>query len=421
MNDQLAWYRVFPNPIPPGGVAEVILRLVPQASAEAESTIGVTLQGHKPVETAIAMREPAFNLEYVGIEATLDVLHLYTRALPGADVEISRVEIDGRPVDADVHRVYAGWSYARVALNRPWQKGAFHVVSMGTAEELRAVLIRALPTPAPLGIMGNTQDRVLEEYRDKLFGVNLAFGRAPMATYDRLANHDLSGAYIYLRYLKPEEERKKEPVYFDQLDYGEDRHLEQIKQQPWLWAYFLEDEPDGRYHRTDLPRWSIARDTERANQFCRIFDPDTPVYLQMDHGGYPRNMYIWGQIPDYLCTHAYALGGDGVISATQDHAMSSTPATPAAHAPFYYLSCGYCTRQDQRIYDPLEMQLEVNAALAEGAKSLQWYPAHGDRGLLRHLRMWNAVGAMNGVLTRYCRCSPSVFQWARPLWMGGTT
>lgn len=394
-NDRLAWYRVFPNPIPPGGITEVILRLVPQASVEPESSLSVTLHGYDPVETTVAMSEPAFSLEYVGIEAGLDVLHLYTHAQPGADVEISRVEIDGRPVAADIHRVYSGFSYARVALDQPWQKGAFHAVGIGTADELRAVLIRALPTPAPLAIMGNTQDRVLEEYRNKLFQANIAFGPAPVETYERLARYDLGGAYIYRRYLKPDEERKKEPAYYDQFDYGENRGLEQIRAQPSLAAYFLEDEPDGRYHHTDLPRGSISRDVERANQFCRVFDPDTPTYLQIDHGGYPRNLYIYGQIADYVCTHAYPLGGDGVITATRDHVFNTRNASRPR--PFYYLNEGYC-RNEQREFDPDEMRIETYTALATGAKSLQWYPAHGDRGLLKHPTMWTAVGAMNGVL-----------------------
>jgi hypothetical protein len=395
-NERVAWYRVFPNPIPPGSISEIILRLIPDDGRAAEATLGVTLQGFEPMETVVPLSEPPFSLEYVGIEGGLDILHLYTRAQPGSDVDISRVEIDGQAVKADIHRVYAGWSYARVVLKQPWQQASYHAVGIGTADDMRAVLIRALPTPAPLGIMGNTGEAALEEYRNKLFEANLAFTSAPLDTYERLARFDIVGAYIYGVKLAPEAERKTEPVNYDRFDYGEERDLRDIKQHPALWAYFLTDEPDGRYHVTDLPRWSITRDTERANQFCRIFDPATPVYLQMDHGGYPRNMYIWGQVPDYICTHAYTLGGQEVATATQDHVYHTRMASRPR--PFYYLNSGYCTRPDQRIYDPLEMHLEVYTALAEGAKSLQWYPAHGDRGLLKHPTMWTAVGAMNGVL-----------------------
>ncbi|MFP3902630.1 MAG: hypothetical protein ACLFWB_00175, partial [Armatimonadota bacterium] len=67
--------------------------------------------------------------------------------------------------------------------------------------------------------------------------------------------------------------------------------------------------------------------------------------------------------------------------------------------PFMYLNEGYCTPRDgQREFSPLEMRLEVFTALAAGAKSLQWYPAHGSRGLLKHPAMWNAVGETNGEL-----------------------
>ena len=390
-NSLVAWYRVYPNPIPAGGIAEVILRLDSTACEVAQHEVSLTAAGQESLTAVVSMSEPSFTVEYVGIGANLDELHIYTRSQAGADMDILRVELDGRSAEADIHTVFSGYTYAQVKLQNPWQKGSFHAVAIGTADDLRAVLIRALPSPAPLAIMGNTQERVLEEYRTHLFDANIAFGPASPETYERLQKFDLGGAYIYRRYLKPEEEKKKEPVYYDQPE-----ALEQIKDLPSLWAYFLEDEPDGRYHRTVLHRHSISRDVERANQFCRIFDPAHPTYLQIDHGGYPRNLYIYGQIPDYICTHAYALGGPKVITATQDHVFHTRNA--ARPHPFYYLNCGYCARQDTRDFDPLEMRLEVHTALAEGAKSLQWYPAHGNSGLLKHPKMWNAVGAMNGVL-----------------------
>ncbi|HCA47629.1 MAG TPA: hypothetical protein DEP45_09835, partial [Armatimonadetes bacterium] len=361
-----------------------------------QSTLAVTFAGHEPVETTVAVEAPTSVLEYVGIEPNLRVLHLYARAKPGVAADLGRVEVDGRPVGAEVQPVYSGLSYARVTLPQAWREASYHAVAVGNDDGLSATLIRALPTPAPLGIMGNTGDEVLQQYRNKLFEASLAFTPAPMDTYDRLARFGMVGSYIYRRYLNPEAETLKEPVYYDQLDYGEDRSLEAIKEHPALWAWFLEDEPDGRYHATELPRGSISRDVERANQFCRVFAPETPVYLQIDHGGYPRNLYTFGQIPDYLCTHAYALGTQNVVSASQEHVAHTRNATRPR--PFYYLNTGYCVREGTRVYDPREMQLEVYAALAEGAKSLQWYPAHGERGLLNHPEMWDAVGAMNGVL-----------------------
>ncbi len=391
-NDRLAWYRVYPNPIPAGGVSEVILRLAAAPEAE-QAELAVTLAGQEPVTVTVPLQQPAFTLDYVGIPAALDQLHIYTRAEAGARPELSRVEIDGRPVEAEVHEVFSGYSYANVKLPDAWQYGSYHAVAIGTADDLRAVLIRALPTPAPLAIMGNTHASELEQYANHLFDINIAFGCGPqISTFERLAEYGLGGAYPYCHALKPGE-KKREPVYYS---YEELERLQVVKEHPALWGYFLEDEPDGRYHRTVLPRGSISRDVERANQFCRIFDPTRPTYLQMDHGGYPRNMYIYSQIPDYVCTHAYALGAQTVVSGTQDHVAHTRNASKPR--PFYYLNCGYCQRGESREFEPEEMHLEVYTALAEGVKSLQWYPAHGASGLLKHPRMWNAVGRINGVL-----------------------
>ena len=393
-NDQLAWYRVYPNPVPPGGIAEVVLRLTKAACETQRRRIQVTCAGHEPVCADVRMAPPAFTLEYVGIGAGLDELHLYTRSHAGRGVSISRVEIDGRPAEADIHPAWNGLTYAKVSLPVPWQRGTYHTVAVGTRRDLRATHIRALPTPPPIGIMGNVSEREAEQYANHLFDAHVAFTSGRLSTYERLARHGLGGAYIYYRRLKPGE-KKYEPVFYDQP-----QALDPIKRHKALWAYFLEDEPDGRYHRTALPRWSIARDVERANQFCRIHDPATPTYLQIDHGGYPRNLYIYGQIPDYICTHAYALGGD-IVGRTRDHVAHTQAA--CRPRPFYYLNEGYCTTRSRdakasREFSPDEMRIEVYTAVACGAKSLQWYPAHGSRGLLKHPRMWNAVGEMNGIL-----------------------
>ena len=393
-NDQLAWYRVYPNPVPPGGIAEVVLRLTKAACETKHRRIHVACAGHQPVCAEVRLAQPSFTLEYVGIGTGLDELHLYTRSQPTGRPRMSRVEIDGQRVEAAIHRVWDGVTYAKVTLPAPWRKSTYHTVAIGTRRELRATLIRALPTPPPLAIMGNVSERETEQYANHLFDANIAFTPGKLSTYERLARHGLGGAYIYRRSLKPGE-KKSEPVYYDQPE-----ALAPIKGHKALWAYFLEDEPDGRYHRTALPRWSIARDVERANQFCRIYDPATPVYLQIDHGGYPRNLYIYGQVPDYICTHAYPFGGD-IVGRARDHVLHTQAA--CRPRPFYYLNDGYCTigsrdKKTSREVSPDEMRIEVYTAVACGAKSLQWYPAHGSRGLLKHPRMWNAVGEMNGIL-----------------------
>lgn len=388
-NDAIAWYRAYPNPVPAGGIAEIVLRLTPE-SPEEPWNVSVALSDGLTVQATIPGSEPLAWWEYVGIGPDLQTLHMYARQNVFSSQFVEAIKIDGKRVDAHFNRLHHGYRYAKVTLEEPWQKGSFHTVSFFHNDTV-AVMVRALPTPPPVAIMGNLHPAEAEQYAGHLFDAHIAFTPGKAATYERLAEYGLVGAYIYRKYLKPDAEKKKEPVYYD-----DPAAIEHARGRDSLWAYFLEDEPDGRYHRTDLPRWSISRDVQRVNQFCRIFDPQTPTYLQIDHGGYPRNLYIYSQIPDYVCTHAYPLGGD-IIGRTLDHCQHMHA---AAHPkPFLYLNQGYCTPRDgQREFSPLEMRLEVFTALAAGAKSLQWYPAHGSRGLLKHPVMWNAVGETNGEL-----------------------
>jgi hypothetical protein len=387
-NERVAWYRVYPNPLPPGDMAEVLVRLQPEAAGEASHEVAVSFDNHELVSVTIESAEPTLRLQYVGIGPQLETLYIYARLGPNSDAAACQIEIDGHPIDCAVQPVYDDQCFARVALPEAWGQGSFHVVAVRREDELAAAMIRALPSPPPLAIMGNLSESEAEQYAQHLFDAHLAFTPANRERYDRLAAFGLRGAYPYSRKLKPDE-KKYEPVYYDVVE-----PVAAIMDHPALWAYFLEDEPDGRYHRTNLPRLSIPRDVERANQFCRVLDPLHPIYLQIDHGSYPRNLYLYGQIPDYLCTHAYPFGGD-IIERTRDHALHTEAASRPR--PFIYLCEGYC-KNDHRQFDPDEMRVEVYTALACGAKALQWYPAHSDRGLLKHPVMWNAVGRMNGIL-----------------------
>lgn len=390
-NEQVMWYRVYPNPIPAHSVAEVILRLASRETWPQAFEVTVTVADGNSVTVSVPAIEPAFDLDYVGVSAGLDELHVYARSQASTGPTLTRVLIDGQPADTTPCAVFSGYTYAHCRLARPWQQGSYHAVAIGDDTQLRAVLLRALPTPPPLAIMGNLHESEAEQYANHLFDAHIAFTPADAAAYDRLEKHGLRGAYLYYKRLKPEAEKKTEPAY-----YFDPAMVEHARGRSGLWAYFLEDEPDGRYHRTDLSGRQIPRDVERANQFCRVFDPNTPVYLQIDHGGYPRNLQLYSQIPDYVCTHAYALGTQRVVEATADHVRYTRIASRPR--PFYYLNCGYAQRKDTREFSPEEMRLEVYTALSEGAKSLQWYPAHGESGLLKHPRMWDAVGIANGML-----------------------
>jgi len=385
---QVAWYRLFPNPIPPGGVTEIIVRLQPEACDAPERELTVEFADGETASASVPLMRPTWLLEYVGIARDLNRVFIYCRSVSPGRAEPSLVEIDGRPVRGGFRRLFSGLRMATVELARPWEPGSFHCVAVAAGADRGAVLIRALPTPPPLAIMGNLAEAHARQYAEHLFDVHIAFVPPREEFFATLASFGLRGAYISYRRTRPEED-KCEPVFYDDAAV-----VAALEGEPTIWAHFLEDEPDGRYHRTSLSHLQICRDVERANQFCRIVDRRHPTYLQMDHGGYPRNMYIWGQIPDYLCTHAYPLGGD-IVGSTAAHVRHTAAASRPR--PFIYLCEGYCSN-DQREFDPDEMRLEAYTALAEGAKALQWYPAHGTRGLLAHPPMWNAVGRMNGVL-----------------------
>lgn len=387
-NDDVLWYRVYPNPVPPGGIGEIIVRKTAQPEGRV-AELAVRLGDGSTLSAALPSRGPDVWLEYVAFSSDMRDVWIYARRRTGLHGRAAEIELDGRNLRAEVFGPWHGIFFARARLKKPLRYCSDHVIAVRTDGGFRhASMLRAIPMPLPIGIMGTNSDSDLKEYASHLFDTNIAFGPVRKDGYERLERYGLTGAYIYYRRSKPHE-KKYEPVFYTQTEV-----LEPIKSQPALWAYFLEDEPDGRYHRSELTIQGIARDVERAHTFCRIFDPDHPTYLQMDHGSFPKNLFRWGQIPDLLCCHAYPFGGQIVRQARLHTEMLREASRPK---PFFYLCEGY-SANDKREFGPLEMRLEVLSALAEGAKGLQWYPAHHERGLLKHPRMWHAVGRMNTVL-----------------------
>lgn len=388
-NSQVAWYRVYPNPIPPGEVCEIIARLMPEGAAFPARSLTVRFDRGESLSVEYNLRRPPFEVEYIGISKALDALYVYARVRPDRAAEPIAIHVDGRTARASFDRIHAGLRFAKVSLGRRWDPGSYHAIAVeGTGGHRQAVLQRALPTPPPIAIMGNLAEEHARQYASHLFDVHIAFVPPRQTFFETLTKFGLRGAYISYERMVPGE-KKCEPVYYNDPEF-----VAPLEDQSALWAHFLEDEPDGRYHRTNLSHLQIRRDVERANQFCRILDRNHPTYLQMDHGGYPSNMYTWGQIPDYIATHAYPFGQD-IVARTRDHVEHT--AAGSRPRPFIYLCEGYSENQ-QRQFSPDEMRLEVLTALAFGAKSLQWYPAHGSRGLLEHPRMWDAVGRMNAML-----------------------
>ncbi len=387
-NDDVLWYRVYPNPIPPGGIAEIIVRRTAPPAGETID-VAIRLGDGSTLSAALPSKGPDIRLEYVAFSTNLREIWVYVRRRPASRERVTAIELDGRDLPAEVFGAWHGIFFAHARLKKPLRYCSDHVVAVRNVGGFRhAAMLRAIPMPLPIGIMGTNSDSDLKEYAAHLFDTNIAFGPVSKDGYERLEQYGLTGAYIYSRRSKPDRE-KYEPLFYTQTDV-----LEPIKSQPALWAYFLEDEPDGRYHRSELTIQGIARDVERAHTFCRIFDPDHPTYLQMDHGSFPKNLFRWGQIPDLLCCHAYPFGRQIVRQARLHTEMLREASRPK---PFFYLCEGY-SANDKREFDPLEMKLEVLSALAEGAKGLQWYPAHHETGLLKHPRMWHAVGRMNAVL-----------------------
>ena len=91
-----AWYRVYPNPIQPGGVSEIVIRLTTASRGPTQHTLRLKTESNAGLSIAIPTDPPSVALDYVGLDAQLATLHVYA-LVTDATPEPLRVRIDGGP------------------------------------------------------------------------------------------------------------------------------------------------------------------------------------------------------------------------------------------------------------------------------------------------------------------------------------
>ena len=173
---RIAWWRAWPRVVPPGGVAQVLVKFssLPLSQA-AQVVLGapvgplrLRLEGEPsgPLEIAFALapQPPPLRVNFIAFDEALRTLHIYVAAtgdLVGKPVE--RVEVNGQDVTARLRPALDQLGGLRpdtlplrVALERPLTPGAPTVVTVRAAGLTAGHAVRAFPSrfPVQLVILG---------------------------------------------------------------------------------------------------------------------------------------------------------------------------------------------------------------------------------------------------------------------------
>ena len=370
-NRKVYWFRIVPNPIGPGEVANILIRLAREPE-ERVVKLAIEAGQAQPLEVPIALTRPQIALSYVSFSEDFKTIYAYVRkdapdAPPAGSLlaprernkqsfAISKVLLDGQDVTGQCfipnpeffHRL----ALVKIRLQEPLREGSVHTIKVrvgrlaSTAYQVRTV--------RPLFVIGSYWVPPAEE------GYNLAlsFAQAPKAWLDVVAERGLLGGGDYFpAHGQTEWDRESLGQYLRALD----KH-------PALHLVYLDDEPDCRdfeyagEKRTELGYTAMSM--VRKMEFLREACPSHPTFIAIDNTWRPANYFVYGELADVMAPHWY---GNEISHSAGQAAQVKRAVEPRAA---YYTPWLDSRKRPQTADD---MRLRVYYPLSEGMKGIIYY------------------------------------------------
>ncbi len=286
----VVWWRLLPNPLPPGRVGEVTIRLREALSENAQ--VRVQFEGGAEVQATVEPRACPLRIETVGFAEALDEVFVVVEKLRDGPARVESVWLDGRNVTASARLLdpafQTGLAPLTVRLKQPLQYGSYHVLKVTAAEgPAAACCVRAYDGWVPLGSYG-------------------------FATFEEYARNGVNGYNNFGRGGKQDLESQQRLGMRGIITVGDRPPRDYEIGHAGLLGYCLMDEPDCRdYGVKELPHplriGHYAMEMERRAQLCRQADARNLTFLTIDLTYKPANFYIYGPIADVTNCDCYPL------------------------------------------------------------------------------------------------------------------
>ena len=370
-NRKVHWFRIVPNPVAPGEIANVLIRL---AREPRERTVGLAVETDRDqsLEVEVPLRCPAISLSYVAFGDDFRTIYAYVRreapASPREELfpaprggsrprfAISKVMLGARDVTdrsfVPDPEFFHGVALVKIGLDEPLKEGSCHTLKIEVGElTSTAYQIRAV---RPLFAIGSYWVPPQEE------GYNLAlsFAQAPESYLDILAERGLVGGGDYFpAHGQTEWDRKSLGAY-----------LKSLTNHPALHLVYLDDEPDCRdFEYAGEQRKELgytAMSMVRKMEFLREVCPKHPTFIAIDNTWRPANYFVYGELADIMAPHWY--GNEIEHSAGQSEQVKK-----AVEPRMAYYTPWLDSRKRPQTAD--DMRLRAYYPISEGMKGLIYY------------------------------------------------
>lgn len=384
----VVWWRLRPDPLPPGQVGQVEIRLrkPPATATQAEIAFDRTT-----LTVAIPHEPQNLRIERAAFTAAGEMV-LWCSVAPGFESP-PELWVDGVRAAGDAVRFFGPWHGVLGVLYRPQaplEYGSFHSAVLQAADQvLDGIVIRARDDFYPLGTYGYVTPK---EYAVNGLNLYVSFGLLGRGALDSLAAYGLFGVT---------------PMAGGGFDR---RPHQETLGHPAIWAYYLHDEPDCADYSVGQVPHEVRIGTSGMEMCARernayTADPRKLTYLTVDQTYKPANFFVYGPIADVCAVDHYPPPGK------QKEIISTLEATRAGCGPqmLVFIFSAWWPEPKQpkegqprgRMWYADEERLNIAWAVAGGAQGLVCYihctePA-GDsifHGAGEFPDVWHAIGQM---------------------------
>jgi len=387
------WWQVRPNPIPPGAVAEAVIRLR-RLPAGQRLLVAVKSGDTQSAECAVTTTNPSsFRIASLCFGENGKLPHVYIREENKQPFTIETLALDGRPAalpPQTCRNSAEGFLPIAIACDPPLAHGSFHHIRAVTTDGRTAsAVIRARDDFFALGMWGYRRNGDTDA--EQAANVCRVFQAHLFNTHMGMAGNQ--SGFLWSS---------------EGLTLLEKTGLRHMPRDPWgptiqnrqIYAYFLLDEPDAHeYAVNDLPPderlGSYAQGiVEKQKNWARA-DPRNLALLNVDLTYKPDNWLTYGPLPDILALDPYYQGQ--LMTTYHKHpgwlaqychpffvfAAAEVGRSGSEPRPFHVILNSVSYQDGDRVFrygTPEEKRVEFYYSLSAGAKGISywWFTPYGE-------------------------------------------
>jgi len=390
----LNWFRLTPEPIPPGGSALLVLNAQATLLRQSPLKLRLILADGERHEWTLPMEPSPLTLASAWLDGR-ELTVVVRNDDPRRTWRLERLRVEGKPLRFRTQQAHlASGELAFLHARLPFEPQPHQILAVqldgraSDATTMTAGVVRPLSRFFPIGTWRTEvwhDEQRMRELTERgfdtfVFSASNSPDEVERRAFERTCLQMGVKALVFAGFPRP-------ATHF----------IERHAQNPHIIAYMIKDEPDWTEPR-EVDNWHLPTLCERVAQVFRDRQVSPPVYLNLARS---RRFGEFATIPDIACYDAYRVGApmpdlapapwgnrlELAATYTEDLRANCEP------LPFWVWAQG-AHPWDERVWvdgqlgracpTPEEIRVQLWLQLSRGAKGVLWFTTFSEEQFRRH-------------------------------------